>query len=251
MVEAQAAPDRFPHVAGLIALLEALCTAKEPMTEPRRAVCAAAMEAFVQLLAELDERSPSAWRNGPVLDRRKVLAPLAIALYAIGRLDRFASVVERALARPDRYGLRAVLAPAARTIHAHDPSLGADPAVRRLREHVVAKLRTATASPPAEPTDWRQDVDLRCDCEDCAELAAFARDPDAEVHRFKMADARRQHLQEQIRIGKLDMTHDIDRSGRPQTLVCTKTRGAYERAMARHEKDVRWLEALINPEGVR
>jgi len=244
MLAAQASADRFPNVPGLAVLFEALCTAGGPLTEPRRSVCDAAAEAFVHLLAALDERSRADWRHAPALSRRSVLAPLAIGLQAIGRLDRFAPAVDQALARPDRYGLRDILVPAALAIRAHDPALEADPAVRRLREHVVAELRAATASPPAAPSDWRQDVELKCTCADCQELVAFAQDPEAEIHRFKVAKARRQHLHEQIRIHKIDMTHVTERKGNPLTLVCTKTRGAYERAMAQFEQDVRWLEAL-------
>jgi len=80
-----------------------------------------------------------------------------------------------------------------------------------------------------------------------AGIAAFARDREAQVHRFKVAKARRQHLHQQIDGLRLDMTHVTERRGSPQTLVCTKTRGAYERAVAQYERDLQWLEALGAP----
>jgi len=244
MVAAQAEPDRFPEVAGLVALLEELCVADGPMTEPRRSVCSAMMEAFARVAAALDDRSPTDWRNRPVLERRDVLAPTTIALRAIDRLDLFAGFVDRALADPERYDLRDVLVPAALALHAKDATLDADPAARRLRQHVVAELRAATASRPTEPTDWHQDVDLRHACADCLELAAFARDREAHVHRFKAGKERRRHLHQQISALKLDMTHVTEREGRPFTLVCTKTRDTYKRAVAQHEADLRSLQVL-------
>ncbi len=129
-------------------------------------------------------------------------------------------------------------------LYAEHANLESDPAVRLLREHVVAELRAATVSRPTEPTDWHQDVELRHYCADCLELAEFARDPEAQVHRFKAGKDRRHHLHQQIDGLKLDMTHVTEREGRPFTLVCTKTRGAYVRAVARYVGDLRSLKAL-------
>jgi len=69
-------------------------------------------------------------------------------------------------------------------------------------------------------------------------------DPEARTVRLKLNKARRQHLHEQVTVHKLDMTHVTEREGSPYTLVCTKTRGSYVRAVQRYEDDVRSLAAL-------
>ena len=65
---------------------------------------------------------------------------------------------------------------------------------------------------------------LSCTCADCRELQAFTLDPAEQGHRFRVRKERRQHLRQKIERHSLDMTHVTDRTGSPQTLVCTKDR---------------------------
>ena len=41
------------------------------------------------------------------------------------------------------------------------------------------------------------------------------------------------------------MTHETERRGSPQTLVCTKTRRTYERQCAEHKADVTAMATLL------
>jgi len=41
------------------------------------------------------------------------------------------------------------------------------------------------------------------------------------------------------------MTHETERRGSPQTLVCTKTRRTYERQCAEHKADVMAMSTLL------
>ena len=59
-----------------------------------------------------------------------------------------------------------------------------------------------------------------------------------------MATARRMHIHRIIDDNGLDMTHETERKGRPYTLVCTKTRTAYEEKCKRHAADVKAMEQL-------
>src|SRR5436190_12730290 len=43
----------------------------------------------------------------------------------------------------------------------------------------------------------------------------------------------------------LDMAHETERRGSPQTLVCTKTRRTYERQCAEHKADVMAMSTLL------
>ncbi len=62
--------------------------------------------------------------------------------------------------------------------------------------------------------------------------------------RLPLAKARRQHLHGVIDSKQLDTTHVTDRAGSPQTLVCKKTTGSYERALAAHKVDLQNLKCV-------
>lgn len=96
----------------------------------------------------------------------------------------------------------------------------------------------------AAPRDWAQPVEIACRCADCRLLEAFARDPARDVGRFPMAEARRRHLEEQIRKLEVDLQRTTERRGSPHTLVCTKTWGRFERARRQHAKDLLHLATL-------
>ncbi len=119
----------------------------------------------------------------------------------------------------------------------------------RLWRHAAEFVLGRSEFPPAPPADWRQAVKIDCTCADCRELQAFASDPAAQVHRFRVRLDRRRHLHEQIRRHGLDMTHETERRGSPQTLVCTKTRAAYRRACARHHADCAAMRTLLEAGG--
>ena len=99
--------------------------------------------------------------------------------------------------------------------------------------------------PPENPRDWKQKVTIRCSCEDCRALKAFARKPEEQTHRFPVRKARRRHLHETIRRHELDMTHVTERKGSPHTLVCTKTRRGYERRLNQYRSDLAAMAVLL------
>jgi hypothetical protein len=80
-------------------------------------------------------------------------------------------------------------------------------------------------------------------------LRAFAHDPVEQVHRFRLRKDRRQHLHRIIESHGLDMTHETERKGSPQTLVCTKTRQSYRRRCEQYRKDISALETLAQQAG--
>lgn len=102
-----------------------------------------------------------------------------------------------------------------------------------------------SATPPAPPTNWtlplteRQLKGLRAD------LKAFALDPEKKEMRFRAAAAERHELERIIAERELDMTRKTEERGRPYTLVCTKTRGPYERACRQYEKDLASMKRLL------
>jgi predicted 2-oxoglutarate/Fe(II)-dependent dioxygenase YbiX len=121
-----------------------------------------------------------------------------------------------------------------------------DAAAGRLWVHTAEFLLARSERPPAPPTDWRQTATLSCKCEDCRGLQAFAQDENAQVARFRMHQDRRSHVENQIRNQDLDMTCETDTKGRPQTLVCTKTRRTFQRQCEQHRADCASMNVLLD-----
>jgi len=121
-----------------------------------------------------------------------------------------------------------------------------DAAAGRLWVHAAEFLLARSERPPATPTDWRQAVTLACKCEDCRELQVFALNEHAQVARFRMHQGRRSHVENQIRHQDLDIKCETDTKGRPQTLVCTKTRRKFQRQCEQHGADCAAMNALLD-----
>ncbi len=117
---------------------------------------------------------------------------------------------------------------------------------RLLWEHCARFLARRSARPPAAPKDWKQSVNWKCTCTDCAVLKRFAINPAEQILRLSLAKARRQHVHNIIDEHELDMTHVTERQGRPYTLVCTKTRTVYDKKCQRHAADVALMKRLEN-----
>lgn len=143
------------------------------------------------------------------------------------------------------FDARAVIVPALQTLRERGsgPVIG-DAEGERLWLHAADSLLADSEYPPAPPEDWRQDLEISCNCADCLELQAFAVDPIEQTHRFRVRKDRRMHLHRQIEKHRLDMTHLTERKGSPQTLICNKTRRSYERRRKSYRQDVRALAAL-------
>ena len=111
--------------------------------------------------------------------------------------------------------------------------------------HAADALLGRSAQPPEAPRDWVVTADLACDCEHCAQLQAFCKDPVARVRRFPLRKELRAHLHRQIDRHELDMSHVTERRGRPYTLVCTKNRASHERRLAEFAGDVGWMSSML------
>src|SRR5262249_9705336 len=183
----------------------------------------------------------------------EVIESLTRTLAAVGAGDLLGQFLSHALADKGHYGLHAVLIPAVKEMYGWAAD---EPAVvecrQQLLQHCLAGLERLTEKPVEEPTDWAQDITLGCQCADCRELQKFLRDPQEKVHRFRVAEARRQHLHHQIDGHRCDMSHVTERKGSPYTLVCTKNRASYDLKKAEFAKNVQLLtelRGLGRPEG--
>ena len=100
------------------------------------------------------------------------------------------------------------------------------------------------AQPPAEPRDWMIDAAVSCTCPSCRLLKSFCADPVETTLRLPLRKELRRHVHTIIDGNGLDLTHETERIGRPYTLVCTKTRGAYERRRAQYAADISHMRML-------
>ena len=172
---------------------------------------------------------------------------LLTALQRFGSAALAVSAAQRIAERPAVFDPVTVVIPALARIDAgrRRKKVAVDSGLANLWTHAATFLLERSATTPQPPTDWRQDVRIGCSCADCKELQAFARDPGARVHRFRVRKDRRQHLHRAIDKHRLDMTHVTERVGSPQTLVCAKDHRGFERRMAEYRSDVAAMRALV------
>ena len=137
---------------------------------------------------------------------------------------------------------RSVLVPALAK-HRFAITLGSP--LQDLLEHAGKYLLTKSEFPPSSPTNWAQEDDVKCSCEDCKDLKNFLKDPKSQVFRFQMVQSGRDHIAGQISRHGLDMTTSTDKSRRPYTLICTKTRKRYQEKCDDYQADVKAMQLLI------
>jgi hypothetical protein len=148
-------------------------------------------------------------------------------------------------ANPKVYNPATLIVPALQLLRERNgDAVLSDKEFRRLWAHSAEFLLARSEQPPESPKDWRQDVRIVCRCDDCRELQAFALDPATQTHRFRVRKERRQHLHQQIDRHRLDMTHVTERTGSPQTLVCSKTRATFKRQCRQYNEDLASMAAL-------
>ncbi len=105
-------------------------------------------------------------------------------------------------------------------------------------------LRDRTARPERADGDSSITLPAGCTCELCQNLDAFLRDSERTTLEWPLAQARRQHVHARIDAAELPVGHVTQRTGRPYTLVLTKTSQLFakeRRARRRDEKDLAWL----------
>ena len=184
--------------------------------------------------------------------RQRPLAPEFIANLFSG-LKHFQdptlceAAAEKIASRPEVFHPVTLVVPAIERICAeqdHTPP-AVDPAIQHLWTSATEFLLRRSEVPPQPPPDWRLHAEFSCKCAECRELQAFARDPDESVHRFRIRQERRSHVQNAIDQHRLDMTHVTDRVGSPQTLVCTKDRRTFKARMKEYENEMAAMNTLV------
>ena len=115
-----------------------------------------------------------------------------------------------------------------------------------LASHCRIRLRERLAQPPRAADDWSIPAPDGCACDICAKLGAFLADPAKRLLEWPLAKPGRAHVHQRIDCAELPVRHQTRRSGRPYTLVLTKTDDLFDRetrSRRRDQDDLDWLDA--------
>jgi len=118
------------------------------------------------------------------------------------------------------------------------------PGVGSLARRSAHLLEARLSAPVRDDDDWSMRPPASCDCELCATLAEFLAAPDRRRFEWPIAKPKRKHIHRTIDAHDLPVLHETRRSGRPYTLVLTKTEALFTREAARRHawrSDLEWL----------
>lgn len=234
-------------------LLHSLCLAK-PGRKPRhRELCEVLTRTLFECVKKIDTQADANNWYMAHMDRTPFLIGLAHGALAAEQDELLTQLVDHILALPKKYPLLPAQMSALTILqpwikkHVKRPCAPLSRWLAVCREQLEAR----TAEEPQPPADFRRDADISCKCADCAELKHFLQDPQEAEHRFRAAEQRRRHLEQEIRHRHCDLDCRTERQGSPHSLVCTKNTASYRERLKQYHEDrnhlalVRSLEANV------
>ncbi|WP_298336008.1 2OG-Fe(II) oxygenase [Ferrimicrobium sp.] len=114
-----------------------------------------------------------------------------------------------------------------------------------VKAHVRYTLTDLLARSQRRDDDWSILLPPGCTCELCSKLATFLADPATTQLEWPLRQDGRAHMHHRIDASELPVTHQTRRTGRPYTLVLTKTGALFEREREerqRFETELAWLD---------
>ncbi len=117
-----------------------------------------------------------------------------------------------------------------------------------IAEQCVRLVEARLARPARAEDDWSIPLPSGCDCELCGTLSTFLADATERNLEWPLAQDRRRHVHSRIDTSELPVRHQTRRSGRPYTLVLTKTTDLFEREAKQRRSDeaeLRWLRTQL------
>ena len=117
-------------------------------------------------------------------------------------------------------------------------------ALDTLAPRCASRLEARLALPQRAADDWSIQLPEGCRCELCAVLVDFLSDRARRTFEWPLAQERRRHVHSRLDGAELPVRHQTRRTGRPYTLVLTKTEALFERetqARRQYEADLAWL----------
>ncbi len=227
-------------------LVQTLCLVRG-QNKDRLKVCARLCNELVRSLKIFDDHSAQNPWPMPNVDRKQLLVSLVCAMSAIDTQSSLRLLVNHTLANLDTYDLTDAHLAAIFTLASRRGKLNTSlDAVSHWLASCRKILEKRTVNEPPEPADYRRNHELSCDCMDCTRLSEFLADPNLRECRFPLNKERRRHLHGIIDLHRCDLQHVTERTGRPFTLICTKTTASWKRARKIYKRDLKNLSKIID-----
>lgn len=229
-------------------LLRLFCRARDKNAE-RLDLCAQLCCCFVEALVTFDiQPSEDDWKIQQ-LDRAALLTKSVEAMLGIGAQVPLTRLIDHALSHRKIYNLNDVHLAAIFTLKPRFEKLAVpNEAVVQWLAACRQLLHNRTAKLPEKPADYRRANELSCTCADCRALSQFLTNPKQREIRMPLNKERRRHLHYAIDSNQCDLTHETQRSGRPYTLVCTKTTASYARVSSFYKRDLKSIARIMDIE---
>ena len=235
--------DRLVWMAGLGTLCGALATTGASGGETARLLLARSWRWLIDAIERRSRLTNPTYRDealgelGPAI--AAVLTGTAI-IVAVDLQDEALGVLCQ-----DNDALTACLLPALRSATSLPTAQRRDARLDVVAQHCATRLTARLTRPRRADDDWSIEVPAGCDCQLCIVLGRFLVDPAQRSYEWPLAKEARRHVHSRIDGAELPVVHQTRRTGRPYTLVLTKTDALFERerqARRRAEADAAWLD---------
>jgi hypothetical protein len=235
-------PQRAGWLESLPAVCEALRAAPEAGVPVGRLLTAAAWTPLRESAGAM-LRFPTPSDRGKALGQLgPAVAGLLVSTAIVAAADLREEVV--AFLRQDDHDLVVCAMSALRAAHKAKRQAHHESGLDVIARHCAARLEARLARPVRAADDWSIELPQGCRCELCQSLGAFLGDPARRTLEWPLAEQRRRHVHSRIDQGELPVRHQTRRSGRPYTLVLSKTDALFARereARRRDQTDLAWL----------
>ena len=165
---------------------------------------------------------PSAWRKSLVSLARPFVG--LIQAVEVARATDIGSTITETFCRPEQAGLLQLTLEALKLARSQSrDGYPASPTLARLREDAISRMRERLAAPERTSDDWSIDWNARCRCGLCVTLRGFLADRARHTFDWPLVTSDRAHIHQKIDAAELPVTHQTRRTGRPYTLVLSKS----------------------------
>lgn len=192
-----------------------------------------------QIEAAASRESPSR-RSASLAELARPVAAILECLPLPGAAGLDEEIVESLCRDGDgRTGLAVAILRASR------PATWSAAGLDKVAAHCSAVLEARLASATRDPDDWSILLPGGCKCGHCRQLQTFLADPKRRTYEWPLAKDGRAHVHGRIDAAELPVTHQTRRTGRPYTLVLTKTAALFkaeQQQRAADQADLGWVK---------
>ncbi len=235
-------PQRASWLESLPDVCEALRAEPEAGVQVGRLLSAAAWTPLRESATEMLRFPTPSHRDKALGELGPAVAGLLESTAILAAADLRKEVV--AFLRQDNDDLVGCAMSALRAAHTTKRQTHRESGLDVIARHCAARLEARLARPARAADDWSIELPQGCRCELCQTLDGFLGDKTRRTFEWPLAEQRRRHVHSRIDRDELPLRHQTRRSGRPYTLVLSKTDALFarEREARRHDQtDLAWL----------